>query len=112
MKLEVTESQVETALGFLVETAPRYGQLVEQVGRKETQLKNVEALLVVKYHTGGTAATVCRDYARAEQRWIDASTELAIAQGILAECRERRDAAETTISVYQSMVKDRQGARP
>jgi hypothetical protein len=108
----ITENAVEKALTFLVETAPLLGQLVEQARMKESMVKHVEALLIKSYDNGKLPITLRQPYARAEERYLEAAAEDAKAAGALAELRARRDAAETTISVYQSMVKDRQGARP
>ena len=110
--MQVTEAQVEKALSFLTETAPLLGQLVEQARMKESMLKHTEALLIKGMDNGKLAVSLRQAYARAEDRYREAMTEDAKAAGALAELRARRDAAETTISVYQSMVKDRSGPRP
>ena len=110
MKLAVTEAQVETALGFLVETSTLLGELVEQAHNKESMVKHTHALEMKKWNEQSVGAQQREAYA--SQRYLEAITEDAQAAGALAELRARREAAMTTISVYQSMVKDRQGPRP
>ena len=111
-KLKASEDQVEIALSFLTDTSELLRQLVEQARMKESLVKHTEALLEKAAHHGKIPATLAKAYARAEPKYEEAITEDAQAAGALAELRARREAAMTTISVYQSMVKDRQGARP
>jgi hypothetical protein len=100
-------SKAEQAADFLRETAKDMETLWEQMKMKELMVRHVEGLLVKKMHGDGIPATVCKEYARAEPRHVEAGTEDAQATAALKGLEARRDAAKIVISLYQSSVKDR-----
>ena len=99
-----TLNQAEQAAEFLRETAPTYGDLVEQHELKTHMLKHVEGLLVAD---SNEPVTIRKETVRGGDRWKAAAQEAAAAAGELAKLRERRDAAKVIISLYQSSVKER-----
>jgi hypothetical protein len=103
----IAAEEAEKALTFLRETAPKVAAFTEQARLKAHQLKYVEALLVKGMANQGVPATVQREYARADDRYREAFQEEAAAAAELIGLNERRDTAKITISLYQSMVKDR-----
>jgi hypothetical protein len=103
----IDPSLAETAADMLRTTAPDIGTLWAQARRKEHNLKSTEGELEKEYHAKGTPVTMCKAYARADQRWKDAAEEDAAAAGIYRALDSRRDAAKIVIGLYQSQVKDR-----
>ena len=99
-----TIDHAEKAAEFLRETAPTYGDLVEQHELKTHMLKHVEGMEVA---SSTEPVTIRREVVRGGNRWMEAAGEAAIAAGELAKLRERRDAAKVIISLYQSSVKER-----
>ena len=106
----ISEKRVEDAPHFLVESAEEMGELEKQARLAEHMVKHVEALQMKKWNEESVAAQ--NREARASQEFLKAITEDAVCCGEKRKLMARRQAAETTISVWQSMVKDRQGARP
>lgn len=103
----IDESEAEKALDFLRESAAKVLPICQQAREKAHKLKWVEALLVKGQSNQGTPISVRKEHARADQRYIDAANEEAIAFAEWTSLQERRDAARITISLYQSQVKDR-----
>jgi hypothetical protein len=103
----IAVEKAEEAVDFLRESAKAIETLWEQARMKESMVKHVEALLVKSFHEGKTPATVCKEYARATERYVEAITEDAQATAALKGLEARRDAAKITIGLYQSQVKDR-----
>ena len=103
----ISPDEAEKALTFLRETAKDVASLTEQARLKAHMLKYVEALNVKKMDNGTLPATLREKYARAEDSYREAFQEEAAAAAELIGLNERRDTAKITISLYQSMVKDR-----
>ena len=99
--------KAEEAVDFLRDTAKRIAELWEQARKKENLLKHTEGLLEKKYHGEKVPVTLCKSYARADQKYQEAIDEDAIATAELKGLEARRDAAKITIGLYQSQVKDR-----
>lgn len=106
----ISETDMEKALDFLIETAPLFGQLTEQARLKESMVKHVKALEMKRWNEQ-TVSAQDRE-ACASQRYLEALTEDAKAAGALAELRARREAASYTIGAWQSLIKANQGPRP
>lgn len=103
----IDQEEAEKALAFLRETAGKVTALTKQARLKAHMLKYVEAYLVKGMSNQGVPATLQKDYARADDRFKEAFQEEAEAAAELIGLNERRDTAKITISLYQSMVKDR-----
>ncbi len=81
--------------------------IATQARQKAHKLKYVEALLVKGMANENVPVTLREKYARADDRYIHAGEEEAAAWAEWISLQERRDTAKTTISLYQSQVKDR-----
>ena len=101
----ISELAAEKALDFLRESSKDFESLVEQARFKESMVKHIKALEMKKWNEQSIGAQEREAYA--SQRYLEAITEDAKATAVLRGCMERRDAAKTTISLYQSQVKDR-----
>lgn len=103
----IEKDEAEVALANLYKTQKYVRPITLQARLKAHMLKHVEALLVKSQHNQGIPVTLAKDYARAEERFVDASKEEAEAAAELASLNESRDTDKIAISLYQSMVKDR-----
>ena len=99
--------EAEKALAFLRESANQIGPLTRQAKLKAHMLKYVEALLVKGQENAGVPVTLREKYARADDRYLEALQEEAEAAAELIGLNERRDTAKITISLFQSMLRDR-----
>ena len=103
----IESSKAEAALEFLRKTDNDVGPLSRQARLKAHMLKHVEGLLVKAMANEGVSVTLRKDYARADDRYLEALKEDAEAHGEWSSLLESRDAAKTAISLYQTSVKDR-----
>ncbi len=88
-------------------SAEKVGPLTEQAKLKTHQVKWVEAIEVVKAREAGISISLAEQYARSQPRCIEARKEEAAAAGELIGLNERRDTAKITISLTQSLLRDR-----
>jgi undecaprenyl pyrophosphate synthase len=103
----IEKDKAEEALANLYKTQKFVRPITLQARLKAHMLKHVEGLLVKGQHNQGTPVTVAAQYARADDRYVDALKEEAEASAELASLNESRDTDKIAISLYQSMVKDR-----
>lgn len=103
----INEEEAEKALEFLRESAKMVLPLATQMKQKAHASKYIEGILVKALANQGVPATVRKEYARADDRYVQAGNEEAEAWGEWVSLQERRDTARITISLYQSQVKDR-----
>jgi hypothetical protein len=101
------EESAEDALTFLRESAKMVLPLAKQAKLKAHMLKHIEGLLVKGMANHDIPVTLREKYARAEDRYREAGEEEAEAHAEWMSLQERRDTARITISLYQSMIKDR-----
>jgi len=97
----------EDAIEFLRKTGVDVQPLAKQARLKTHMLKYVEALTIKSMANQGISVSLQKDYARADDKWLEAAEEDAEAFSEWTALQERRDTARTTISLYQTMVKDR-----
>jgi hypothetical protein len=103
----IDPEDAEKALRWLLQTAEKVGPLAEQARLKAHMLKHIEGLLVKSQHNQGIPVTVAKEYARADDRYLEILKEEAAAYGEITGLNEMRDTKKIAISLYQSMVKDR-----
>jgi len=103
----IDPEKAEKASEFLRVSAKTLADLWQLTRDAEADTENTEALLVKEYHVNGVPATICRSYARADERWVTKKTLEARAFANLKGLEARREAAKIAISLYQSEVKDR-----
>ena len=103
----IDQAEAEKALEFLRVSAEKVGPLTKQARLKAHMLKYVEALLVKSQHNQGTPVSIAKEYARADDRYLAALQEDAEAAAELIGLNERRDTAKITISLTQSLLRDR-----
>lgn len=101
------EKEADAALDFLRESAAMVLPIALQWKQKVHKLKYIEALLVKGMSNQDVPVTIREKHARADDRYNDAGNEEAEAWAEWISLQERRDTAKTTISLYQSQVKDR-----
>lgn len=101
------DEEAEKALEFLRTSASDVAAICLQWKKKAHALKYIEALLVKGQENTGIPATLREKYARADDRYIEAGNEEAVAYAEWIGLQERRDTARITISLYQSQLKDR-----
>ena len=106
----ISDERIENALDFLVTTAREVGVLAEQAKLAEHYVKHVKALEMKKWNEQSVSAQ--EREACASENYLKAIVNDAKAAGALRELMSRREAAETTISAWQTMVKAAQGPRP
>lgn len=99
-----TQDDAEKALKFLQDTGRQVEEIATQARLKAHMLKHVEGLLVI---ASNQPVSVRKEAARAQQRWLEAAEEDAIAHGQEQMLKERRDAAKIAISLFQSEMRDR-----
>lgn len=103
----IDEKEADAALEFLRKSAEMVLPIALQARQKAHKMKYVEALLVKGMANQDTPVTLREKHARADDRYNDAANEEAEAWAEWISLQERRDTAKTTISLYQSQVKDR-----
>ena len=103
----IEKDAAEEALANLYKTQKYVRPITLQARLKAHMLKHIEGLLVKSQHNQNVPATVAKEYARAEDKFLEAIKEEAEAAAELASLNESRDTDKIAISLYQSMVKDR-----
>jgi len=103
----IDPEKAEEACEFLRTSAKVLADLWKIAREAEASTENQEALLVKEYHANDYPATLCRSYARADERWLSMKMIEARAFATLKGLEARREAAKIAISLYQSEVKDR-----
>lgn len=101
----IDQGKAEEALEFLRSSAHDYGRLVHQARLREAKVKHIKALEMKRWNEQTIGAQ--EREALASQRYLDAINEDAEAAAELEEHKAARKAAEITISLYQTQVKDR-----
>jgi len=99
-----TESEAEQALEMLRATAHDVYEVAKQARLKSHMLKHVEGYLVI---ASNQPVTIKKESARAQARWKEAAMEDAEAHAQEQALKERRDTSRITISLFQTMTKDR-----
>ena len=103
----VDPTLAEQAAEMLRTTALDMEEIYADAERSEFNLKACEAELEKEYHTNGIPVSLCKAYARADEKWAKQAEFRAQAYGALRGLESRRDAAKILIGLYQSQVKDR-----
>jgi undecaprenyl pyrophosphate synthase len=103
----IEKDEAEKALQNLYKTQKYVRHITLQARLKAHMLKHTEGLLVKSQHNQGIPVSVAREYARADDRYLEALKEEAEAAAELHSLNESRDTDKIAISLYQSMVKDR-----
>jgi undecaprenyl pyrophosphate synthase len=103
----IEQKEAEDALANLYKTQKYVRPITLQARLKAHMLKHIEGLLVKSQHNQGIPVTVATQYARAEDKYLEALQEEAEAAAELASLNESRDTDKIAISLYQSAVKDR-----
>jgi undecaprenyl pyrophosphate synthase len=103
----IEQKEAEDALANLYKTQKYVRPITLQARLKAHMLKHIEGLLVKGQHNLGIPVTVATQYARAEDKYLEALQEEAEAAAELASLNESRDTDKIAISLYQSAVKDR-----
>jgi hypothetical protein len=103
----IEKDEAEKALANLYKTQKFVRPITLQARLKAHMLKHVEGLLVKGQHNQGIPVSVAKEYARSDDRYLEALKEESEAAAELASLNESRDTDKIAISLYQSMVKDR-----
>lgn len=96
----VTEVELAKALDWLRDSAPEIGLARERLVKAEHMVKHTEALLMRA--SDERSAEMRKADARCHQRWIDATTEEAIAAGEFEKLRALREAAALKIEAWRT----------
>jgi len=105
--MSVDSKDAEDALAFLRRTGKDVLPLATQARLKSHMLKHVEGLIVKGMANQGVPISIQKEYARADERFVQISQEEAEAYGEWMSIQESHDTARIAITLYMSMVKDR-----
>lgn len=96
----VPEVELSKALDFLRDSAADMGKAKERIVKAENMVKHTEALLMRA--SDAKSAEMRKADARCDQRWIDATTEEALAAGEYEKLKALREAAALKIEAWRS----------
>lgn len=96
----VTDEEMERALHFLAQNATEIGAARQQMLEKEALLKRTEAMGFLSSKEKTESAK--KADSRASEKWMEASTEAAIAAGEFQKQQALREAASARIEAWRS----------